>query len=372
MKRKLLSLLVLLMTAVSGAWADSWTSGDCTVTLSGGVMTVSGTGAMANYSSFSDIPWYSNKDAITSVVIESGVTNIGNGAFYKCTNLASVDISATVTSIGKETFAESGSSTGMAVNIATGSALEAIGDKAFLSSNLASITLPEGLTTIGKNAFKGCGNLATVTLNSNPFIGDDAFNDIKAGAAVTMNLTANSAGGAYWMTFYNKNYSFEADANTQVFKVALTGIDLTMNKVGNRIVDAGTAVVLKSSGDPVMTLTTTASSDEQANNLKGVSDAAGLTSDGTMYVLNNGNKGVGFYKLKSDKKVGVGKAYLTYSGSGAGAREFFGFEDETTGLKAIDNGQLTIDNVVYDLQGRRVQNPTKGLYIVNGKKVVIK
>ena len=53
MRRKLLSLLVLLMTAATGAWAQGpWNSGDCTVTLSGGVLTVSktsGTGAMANY-----------------------------------------------------------------------------------------------------------------------------------------------------------------------------------------------------------------------------------------------------------------------------------------------------------------------------------
>lgn len=44
----------------------------------------------------------------------------------------------------------------------------------------------------------------------------------------------------------------------------------------------------------------------------------------------------------------------------------------TTGIRSIDNGQLTIDNVFYDLSGRRVENPTKGIYIVNGKKVVIK
>ncbi len=50
-----------------------------------------------------------------------------------------------------------------------------------------------------------------------------------------------------------------------------------------------------------------------------------------------------------------------------------GFGDEgTTGIRSIDNGQLTIDNVYYDLAGRRVAQPSKGVYIVNGKKVVIK
>ena len=49
------------------------------------------------------------------------------------------------------------------------------------------------------------------------------------------------------------------------------------------------------------------------------------------------------------------------------------FEEETTGIKSIDNGQLTIDNgAVYDLQGRRVAKPSRGLYIMGNKKVLIK
>ena len=354
-------------------------SGSCgenvtwSLNLSTGVMTISGNGAMANYRSLSEIPWCSNRNVITSVVIESGVTTIGNGAFCQCNNLASVSIPYTVTSIGEETFAESGSSSGMAVTIATGSALKAIGAKAFLWSKLTTITLPDGLTTIGKMAFYGCGNLGGITLNSNPFIGTDAFSYIRSDAEVTMNLTANSAGGAKWTTFYNKNYSFEADANTQVFKAALSGSTLTLTELTtDNIVNKDKAVILKSTASPiVMTLPISdGSNDFTGNQLQGVSDHEGQTSDGTMYVLNyKAATGVGFYKLNSGKTLGVGKAYLTYGGS---ANEFFGF-DETTGINATlnDNVEMTNDNV-YDLQGRRVSQPTKGLYIVNGKKVVIK
>jgi hypothetical protein len=137
-------------------------------------------------------------------------------------------------------------------------------------------------------------------------------------------------------------------------------------------VDEGTAVVLKNTtdGNIVMTLTTSASSDTQTNSLSGVSNPAGKVSDGTMYVLNNGTNGVGFYKLTAGKTLGVGKAYLTYSGS---LSNFFDIDDD--GTTGIDNGQWTIDNsdkVFYDLNGRRIMNPTKGLYIVNGKKVLLK
>ena len=190
-----------------------------------------------------------------------------------------------------------------------------------------------------------------------------------------MNLTANSAGGAYWMTFYNQNYGFEADANTQIFKAELAGAGLTLTELTtDKSVDANNAVILKStSGTITMTLTSTASSNDfNGNSLKGVSEAAGLTAadPSTTFVLNNGAGGVGFYKLASGKKVGVGKAYLTYDG--ALAREFFGFEDETTAISAIEKMSNGENETYFDLQGRKVAQPTKGLYIVNGKKVVIK
>ena len=365
---------------------------------------------------------------LSSVSIPASVTSIGHHAFWKCSKLSSVSIPASVTTIGNSAF--DGCTKLATVTFSEDSHLTTIGNWAFGHTALSSIAIPDGvtsigesafsycqnagfteitipasvttignyaflycknlttvtfspgsnLTTIGNYAFDGCTKLATVNFNSNPSIGTSAFDGIKADATVTMNLTANAAGGAKWTTFYNQNYGFQADANTEVFKVALSGTELTLNKVANGIVDAGTPVVLKTTGDnPVMTKTTTASGDEQANDLTGVSDAAGVENAGTFYVLNNGSQGVGFYKMKSGKTVGVGKAYLTYS---AGAREFFGF-NETTGLKAIDNGplgtqgrlpeqELTTDHVVYDLQGRRVSQPAKGLYIVNGKKIVIK
>ena len=52
-------------------------------------------------------------------------------------------------------------------------------------------------------------------------------------------------------------------------------------------------------------------------------------------------------------------------------RYIFLVDDKTTGISQIDNGKSAIENY-YDLQGRRVDRPTKGLYIVNGKKVIIK
>ncbi len=360
--------------------------------------------------------------SLTSITIPDGVTSIKNHAFSGCSELSSVSIPASVTTIGVNAFESCKKLT--TVTFSEGSLLTTIGGSAFGHTALSSIDIPDGVTSIGESAFSyfldagfaeitipasvttigryafyacnklttvtfsagshltsigdhaftACPNLATVTFNSNPSIDTDAFPN---GATVTMNPTANAAGGAKWTTFYNQNYSFAADANTEVFKVALSGTELTLNKVANGIVDAGTAVVLKTTGDnPVMTKTTTASDDTQANNLMGVSAAAGVENNGTFYVLNNGSQGVGFYKMKSGKTVGVGKAYLKYT---AGAREFFDF-DETTSISEelrVKSEEFLCEQArattapVYDLQGRRVSQPTKGLYIVNGKKVFI-
>ena len=240
-----------------------------------------------------------------------------------------------------------------------------IGEMAFAMCSLASIEIPNSVISIGDWAFAMCSNLETVTLNSNPTIGAEAF---PASATVTMNLTANAADGAYWMTFYNQNYGFEADAYTQVFKAALSGTGLTLHEVTNRIVDANTPVILKSTGNPVMTKTSSASGDSQDNSLVGTT-AEMTGAAGNIYVLNNGTQGVGFYKLKATEPYGTIGANKAYLQTNSAAREFFLF-DEATGIESIDHSPLTIDHSVYDLQGRRVAQPTKGLYIVNGKKVI--
>ena len=175
---------------------------------------------------------------------------------------------------------------------------------------------------------------------------------------------------ANWSTYYNSTQNVVADANTEVYQVSLTGTALTLTKVDDRIINAGQGVVLKSTDANVVLLTSdTQSATSYANNsLKGTDTQ--ITNPGNAYVLANGNSVLGFHKLSAGGTIKAHKAYLTYSGSGA--PEFFALEGNVTGIKAIDNGQWTIDNVVYDLQGRRVSNPTKGLYIVNGKKVIFK
>lgn len=344
----------------SGNCGTTGHESDVTWTLtSDGVLTISGTGAMADYATSNAQPWKAYRDPIsvtkiTTITVTEGVTHIGNNAFGSCDQATSVSLPTTLTSIGNNAFwgcnnvsltsitipngvtsignkAFYGCSNLGTVNI--GSGVTSIGSQAFAScTSLTSVTIPNSVTSIDYYAFKGCSSLTSVTLNSNPFIGEDAF---PAGATVTMNLTANAAGGAYWLTFYNENHNFEADANTQIFKAALTGTKLELTELTtDQTVTKDKPVILKSTASTIiMTLTSTASgNDFDGNSLEGVWDPEGQPGTaGNIFVLNNGTQGVGFYRLATGKTLGVGKAYLTYSSSGS--RNFFGFEEsETTSI----------------------------------------
>jgi len=288
-----------------------------------------------------------SSSGLTSVTIPAEVTYIGDNCFANCADLATL------------IFAD-------------GSKLSDIPDKCFYTcGSLTSVNIPASVETIGQDAFRQCFSLGTVILNNNAFFGGNAFYGIKSGATMTMNLPANLADGAYWTTFYNSNYAFQADENTQVFKVALSReAELTLNEVSDRIVDNSMPVLLKSTGTPpVLTMTSASSSDTQTNNLWGTSSA--ITNPGNAYVLSyKASGGVGFYKLSESGTIGFGKAYLRYSGD-AGVREFFGFGNDDTDAVVSPLGK-TEEGAVFNLAGQRLQQMQKGINIVNGRKVIIK
>ena len=399
---------MLLMTAVSGAWAqvsgtpdDPWISGDCTLILSEGTLTVSGTGAMADYATSNKTPWNSNKGNITSVVIESGVTSIGNFAFYMCTNLVSVTIPNSVTCIGICAFF--GCTNLASVTIPAGvtsismfafaqcpnlasviipASVMSIGDGAFASCGIQTVTVYAPSCTLGSGVFSGCPLEDIYVFNVYDFVSAEGWegyvSNIQAIPDVTVSgVTARQNPDIttdYWCTYYHPQANVKINTAVQMFKASLSGANLTLTEVDGDVIKAGQAVVLKASagGDLSMELTPSApTGDFSGNELKGTSVAI-TGAAGNIYVLNaKTGTGAGFYKLSTSGTLAANRAYLTYSGGGgAGAREFFGFRN-TTGIEGVSVNECFENGEVYDLQGRRVVNPTKGLYIVNNKKVFI-
>ena len=95
-----------------------------------------------------------------------------------------------------------------------------------------------------------------------------------------------------------------------------------------------------------------------------------VVANGTHFTLAKKENGVGFYKVKDGMTIPEGKVYLTVMV--AGAREYLGFdgEDIVTGINQQDSYKT--ENTIYTISGMRVKNPTKGLYIRDGKKIFIK
>ena len=124
-----------------------------------GTLTISGNGAMPDFESIAEQPWSDNSDSIYKVVIENGVTSIGDCAFWKC-GVLSAEISSSVQSIGNSAFRETDI---MSVKIP--SSVKTIGDSAFRGcQGLGSVTISNGVETIGQNAFLSCTSLAAISL----------------------------------------------------------------------------------------------------------------------------------------------------------------------------------------------------------------
>ena len=172
-----------------------------------GTLTISGSGAMNRYRA-PTAPWYSNRAKILSVIVEPGVTSIGNYAFYgclklasvtlpeaglqfignyafqDCTKLAAIDIPQSVTDIGYSAFRNCTSL--KSVTIPEG-VTEIEGATFWDCTRLASVDIPESVTSIGHSAFNGCASLTNVEIPKDVTeIYDSAFNGCASLGSVTI------------------------------------------------------------------------------------------------------------------------------------------------------------------------------------------
>ncbi len=318
---------------------------------------------------------FSGCSYLQSITIPNSVTSIGNDAFRYCSSLQSVTIPNSVTTIGIHAFSDCSSLQSVTIP----NSVTSIGDYAFNNCLvLRSVTIPNSVTSIGEYAFKGCSELQSVTINGNPNIGDNAFSETPA--TVTMNLTVSQIGNDYWTTFYNEGYNFQADGNTTVYKGTVNESSLMLTEVKDKIVNSGTAVILKSSGKPVMTLTESGSSDTNGNDLQGISERCsriGIIRDlkvNEIYTMGNTPAGFGFHRYTGEY-VPAGKAFLPlYIENEAKAQSLtIVFAIGATGIKSVSSDS-DVQNDWFSLDGTRLSGkPSQpGIYIKGKKKVVIK
>ncbi len=153
---------------------------------------------------------------------------------------------------------------------------------------------------------------------------------------------------------------------------------ITISKIENGIIPANTGVLLKGA-EGTYTLTAQAAAATVGTNLfkanVTASELSETDGDYTNFILvSDGEGGVKFAKV-SGGTLGAYKSYLqlpTASQAGARRLSIVFYEGETTGISAALMNNERMNNEVYNLAGQRVAQPTKGLYIVNGKKYIVK
>ncbi|GEM_PF-2224199 len=233
----------------SATGATSGTTGECTWTLDGTVLTISGNGKMKDYDYWdAPAPWgtditevilkdgvtsiggyaFSGCEELTSITIPDSVTSIGEYVFYGCTGLTSVTIPDSVTSIGWAAFYGCTGLTSITIPVSVAD----IGEYTFFyCTGLTSVTIPDSVMSIGRDAFKGCTGLTNVTIpdsvtsiedyafygctgltslklgNSVTSIGDGAFFGCTGLTSVTIPDTVTNIGRQAFGYYYDENWN---------------------------------------------------------------------------------------------------------------------------------------------------------------------
>ena len=250
------------------------------------------------------------------------------------------------------------------------------------------------------------GNSAAITIspdngyavNTATVNGEDASAAIVNGVLTISNMSANTtvaitfarASATTAITLENDMQTYcpldDVDfSNVEGLKAfTATGYDhgtLTVSRVLNA--PAGTGLLLQGTAGVTYQVPYATQTGYYINLLHGLTQDTQVSptaGDQTNFLLGKKNGVTTFYRVAQTGTVSAGKAYLqlptSVVGDLTGSRVMrIVADDETTGISEAlplnDNGEMTNDNV-YDLQGRRVTKPTRGLYIVNGRKVVIK
>ena len=330
---------------------------------------------------------------LTSVTIGNSVASIGNMAFYSCSSLTSVTIPNSVASIGLAAFDKC---TGL-TSVTIPNSVTSIGGYAFEGcTGLNSVTIGNGVESIGEYAFAWCSGLQDVYCYAEnvPTTESNAFEDSPIENA-TLHVPANAVKsyGASWTSFGTitstvevssvgyatlfLDYDAEIPEGIEAYIAKeVVGENLRMEKVENQegLLPAETGVIIKAeAGKYDFNLYPNANSVSVDGNLfVGSAIETEITAEDntSYYILAAPDNNVGMYPVELVDGAFVCKANKAYLPiSSALARIYFDFGTETgIGEVKTENGELKAE--IYDLSGRKVENAKKGIFIVNGKKVI--
>ena len=233
------------------------------------------------------------------------------------------------------------------------------------SSNLKeySVTLKLYKTTkIGLSGWTNSGGI-------NQSAGLDYIYIQRTGDA-TETVSVSEAGFATYATTNNVVVPEDENVKVMTVKVNAEGTAIELNKVeAGTVIPAKTGILVKAAaGKHDFVVTSEAGKDLTNNDLKAAT--IDEPSDGTTYfALTKIGEKVGFALVENGVVIPAGKAYLSIPRAASGAK-FFGLDGEATGINSVKTAKA--DGAYYTLEGVKTTKPVKGLYIHNGKKIVVK
>lgn len=238
------------------------------------------------------------------------------------------------------------------------------------SSNLKeySVTLKLYKTTkIGLSGWT-THNEKNDTYSTNQSAGLDYIYIQRTGDA-TETVLVSEAGYATYATKYNVEVPNDKNVKVMTVKVNDYNSTITLNKVeAGTVIPANTGILVKAAkGDYNFVVTSDEGKELKNNSLVAAKEA--VPSDGSTYfaLTKIGDK-VGFAVVNNGVKIPAGKAYLKVPA--ATTAKFFGLDGEATGINSVKTAKA--DGAYYTLEGVKTTKPVKGLYIHNGKKIVVK
>ena len=370
---------------------------------------------------------------LSNINLPEGIISIGKSAFEGLRSLHTITFPSTLKTVGEWLFRDTGIKyihnlentqltelpwqfAGMNARIKEvklPATMKILRGQCLMQSDFPEITIPEGVTEIEGYAFGQVYTLKKVTMKSaTPPIGTGTINNssdlkiyVPTDATQPYETAAKwsdykgkyyekvSFGATGYTTYYLENENFKVPAGCTAYIItgvtpsgSITTPDQAIVKAftAGKIIPKQTGFILQ--GTPNSTVVyqanvTGTDEDVTGNLLVGTAVEQEISGAGhKFYVLANGDQGLGFYKQGTRQgasiKLKPHRAGLRLGESIGRAKSLiFDFdaarrEAETTGIRSARPEMQRRDNAVYDLQGRRVVNPTHGIYIINGKKII--
>lgn len=195
------------------------------------------------------------------------------------------------------------------------------------------------------------------------------FEEVAYPNTINFNAAQNINGVSYIATF-SAPFATIIPAGVKAYYVSAKGAEATMTAIDAQAIPANQGVILTSESGDAATMVPAASETAATitgNQLGHSAGAARALTAGEGYILGTGTEGTAFYPCKAGS-LPINKAYLLGNGESA---IVMNFGNAVTGINTIA-APASAKAPIFDLSGRRVVKATKGLYIQNGKKVIVK